>query len=280
MFVYRSRFLTRGEVWYDEEPGDTRVDWVYHRQRSSPLANCSCKDFYTLLIDLQKSPPALLAQMDERTARRITDAQEKDKLHCERFDSKDSRLIDAVEQMWNEFAIAQKTPLFEREWLDQFRLTGTLDIAAAKDQAGNVLTYHLVFLTPKRARQLVAISPYKAVPSVRWRDAVSRANCLVHWHNFLRFREQGISDFDFGGWYPGTSDIRLLGINRFKKSFGGVVVQQYDCEQPLSVKGRLLLATVRQLTRLRHTRQPASPPSEYKNESRKVEEHEVSPAVR
>jgi hypothetical protein len=31
MLVYKSRFLTRGEVWYDEEPDGVRVDWIYHR---------------------------------------------------------------------------------------------------------------------------------------------------------------------------------------------------------------------------------------------------------
>ncbi len=280
MFIYRSRFLTRGEVWYDEEPNGARVDWIYHRQRSSPLARSRCKEFWTVLLDLQKPPAELFADMEEKTARRITEAQEKDKLRCERCDAKDDKLIDDVEVMWNQFAVAQNTPLLERDWLEQIRQAGALDVAAAKDPAGNVLAYHLVFLTPKRARQLIAISPYKAVPSVAWRNAVSRANCLIHWHNFLAFREQGIGGFDWGGWYSGTSDIRLLGINRFKRSFGGRLVRDYDCEQPISVKGWVLLTAAQTLTRLRRGCALGRAGSESKQDARTPEEHKVSPAFR
>jgi hypothetical protein len=280
MFVYKSRFLTRGEVWYDEEPDGTRVDWLYHRQRSFPLAKYRCKEFHTVLIGLRKTPTELFAALDEKTAHRISEAQEKDRLRCERCDAKDTQLMDVVEGMWNQFAGAQNTPLLDRLWIDQIRKAGVLDLVAAKDPEGNVLAYHLVLLTPKRARQLIAISPYKAVPSVSWRNAVSRANCLIHWHNFLTFRERGINDFDFGGWYPGTSDIRLLGINRFKMSLGGCVVKEYDCEQPLTVKGWGILTTVKLLARLRGAGRPARPNSERKNDATQSAEPQISPAFR
>jgi hypothetical protein len=277
MFVYQSRFMTRGEAWYDEEPDGPRVDWILHRQRSSPLAKCRSKEIYTRLIPLQKTPVELLESMEERTARKITEALEKDKLQWEHFGPKDLRALNEAEAMWNQFAVAQKTALFERAWVDQMFAAGALDMAAAKDSAGNVLAYHLVFLTPKRARQLVAISPYKAVPSVAWRNVVSRANCLVHWNNFLAYRERGIPYFDFGGWHMGKSDIRLLGINAFKKSFGGSVVREYECEQPRTVKGWLLLTAAQLLARFRQTT-----PSDYgnQNNAKALEEPQVSPAFR
>lgn len=254
MFIYRSRFLTRGEVWFDDEPDGSQVDWIYHRQRSAPPPHSRWRHFYTVLIDLRKNPPELFAEMESKTARKITEAQEIDRLRCERCDAQDPRLITEVETMWNEFATADKTPRFERDWVDGIRRAGVLDVTAAKDQAGNVLAYHLVLLTPQRARQLIAISPRRAVPSVAWRNAVSRANCLIHWHNFQGFREQGISCFDFGGWHPGTTNIRLLGINRFKRSFGGRLVVEYDCEQPVTLKGRVVLAAAELLRWLKQAR--------------------------
>ena len=31
MYIYQSRYLTRAEVWYDDEPGDLgSVDWVFY----------------------------------------------------------------------------------------------------------------------------------------------------------------------------------------------------------------------------------------------------------
>jgi hypothetical protein len=258
MFIYRSRFLTRGEVWFDEEPAGAAVDWIYHRQRSSPLAHYRWQHFYTRLIDLRKGSGELLAEIEDKTRRKVTEAQAKDRLRCERSDARDPKLMDAVEQMWNEFARAQNTPLFERDWLDRMREAGRLDLTAAKNPQGQVLAYHLVFLTPARARQILAISPHRAVPDVAWRGAVSRANCFIHWQNFLAFKTQGIPCFDFGGWYTGSSNIQFLGINRFKKSFGGKVVLEYDCEQPLTVRGWILLTAAQILARIKQGRTPTS----------------------
>src|SRR6266404_4723483 len=120
MFVYKSRFLSRGEVWFDDQPDGTRVDWIYHRQRSSPLPNCKWKYFYTPLIDLQKTPAELFSELDDKTAYRIAEAREKDKLRCERLDSRDPKLMDELEEMWNQFAIAQNTCRFDRPWLERF----------------------------------------------------------------------------------------------------------------------------------------------------------------
>ncbi len=280
MFVYKSRFLTRGEVWFDEEPNGAPVDWIYYRQRSAPEARSRWKHFYTVLIDLRKPPAELLAQMEEKTARRIIEAQDQGRLRCERCDTKDAKLMDEVEEMWNRFAVAQKTRLLERHWLDRINEAGALDLVAAKDPEGNVRAYHLVLLTSRRARQLIAVSPYKAAPSVAWRNAVSRANCLVHWHNFLRFRETGIADFDFGGWYPGTTDIRLLGINRFKMSLGGRVVRQYDCERLVTAKGWVLLTAAQMLARFRQARPLAETDTEHQNNAKALEERQISPAFR
>jgi len=249
MFIYKSRFLTRGEVWFDDEPDGTRVDWVYHRERSNPLTNCRSKPFYTLLIDLRKTPEELFSEMGRNTARKITEAQEKDRLRWERCDARDVKTMHEVERMWNEFAAASKSPLFAREWMDQIGKAGNLDLSCAMDPTGKVLAYHLVFLTPKRARQLIAISPHRPVPDVAWRGAVSRANCFIHWKNFLTFKEQGVPYFDFGGLYLGKTDIRLLGINAFKKSFGGKVVREFECEEIRTVKGWLAHTAARILDR-------------------------------
>jgi hypothetical protein len=278
MFVYRGRFLTRGEVWFDDQPDGSQVDWIYHCQRSSPLANYRWKAFYTVLVDLRKSPADLFAAMDDKTARKITEAQEKDKLRCEHCDASDARIIAETEAMWNKFAAAQNTPRLDRPWLDQFRQAGVLDVVAARDSSGQVLVYHLVLLTRGRARQLIAISPHRTVPSIAWRHAVSRANCLIHWHNFQSFKEQGITHFDFGGWYPGTTDIQLLGINTFKKSFGGVVVREFDCEQPVTFKGRVALIFAHLWARLRETPPRVDIDSESGCNASEPPQHKVSPA--
>jgi hypothetical protein len=104
-------------------------------------------------------------------------------------------------------------------------------------------------ITLQRARQLIAISPYRPIPDVAWRNAVNRAHCFLHWKNFLRFKAQGIPVFDFGGWYTGTTNIQFLGMNQFKKGFGGQVVREFECEEIRTLKGWLALTGARILKR-------------------------------
>jgi hypothetical protein len=62
-----------------------------------------------------------------------------------------------------------------------------------------------------------------------------------------------VSTYDFGGWYPGSQNEALLNVNRFKESFGGELVVQYNCDVPLTPKGALALwlrAAARSVTKV------------------------------
>jgi hypothetical protein len=245
MLVYRSRLLTRGEVWFDQEPESVPVDWIFHRQRSSPVPKCRWKFFYTRLIDLSKSPDELLADMNEESVRKITVAREKDQTRWERCDSEARGVMDEVEAMWNRFAVAQRSAPLDRSRLDTMIAAGALDVNVAKDSRGEVLAYHLNFVTSRRVQQLIAVARFLPTPNAAMRNRINRANCLGHWSSFLDFKARGIRFFDFGGWYPGTTDIRLLGMNAFKRGFGGQVVREYDCEQILTLKGWVVITAAR-----------------------------------
>jgi lipid II:glycine glycyltransferase (peptidoglycan interpeptide bridge formation enzyme) len=57
----------------------------------------------------------------------------------------------------------------------------------------------------------------------------------------LRFKEMGVSRYDWGGLFQDESTPERAGINAFKKSFGGTVELTYECTVPLTVKGRMYL---------------------------------------
>jgi len=247
MLIYKSRFLTRGEVWFDDERDGTPVDWIYYRQRSLPVAQSSWKYFDTLLIDLAKSPAELRSEMDERTLQKIEEAEAKDQVRWECCEARESKRMDDIENLWNQFAAATKSPRLDRDWLDKTIEAGALVLSAVKDAEGNVLTYHLSYAGKRRAQDLIVVSRYNSVPNSALRKRINRANCFGHWKNMLTFKERGLRYFDFGGWYTGTTDMRLLGMNAFKKGFGGQVVREYHCEQILTLKGWLVLNAARVL---------------------------------
>jgi len=278
MLIYKSRFLTRGEVWFDDEPDGTPVDWIYYRQRSSPVAKGRWKYFYTRLIDLAKSPAELLSEMDEKTARKINEAQERDKMRCERCEPIDSRIMDEVEKMWNEHADARGSARLDRDWLKKIIEAGTLELSAAREPGGKVLVYHLNYVGKNRAQALIMVSHYRSSPNPAVRNTINRANCLGYWNSLLRLKARGLRYFDLGGWYPGTTDMLLLGLNAFKKGFGGQVVREYECEQILTMKGWVVLTIVKMLNKVERSR-PLSPVvSEGKANARSAIENKISPA--
>src|SRR5437667_6104912 len=252
MITYKSRFLTRAEVWFDNEPPDTAkpVDWILYHQRSRPIPGAKSRSFYTLLIDLSQSQEQLLAQLSEDTAYKIRRARERDKIICECCDTRDRAVINRFEQMYKAFAAMKRLPTLNRARLQSLAAAGVLDMSVAKDAQGNVLVYHANYRDSCRATQLELPSLYRALSHSAARNFSGRANRYLTWNDILRYKEQGLKSFDFGGWHLG-SDPEMLNINDFKRGFGGKVVREYQCEQILTLKGRFVLYAAKLLSQVK-----------------------------
>jgi hypothetical protein len=249
MIVHRSRFLTQGEVWFDEEPGNiASVDWVLYYRRSQPLPRAKWSYTYTSAIDLSRSVEQLKAQLNTDTAYKIRRAGERDKIRCECCDVTDPEILNQFEVMYNAFATLKGLLPLERERIISMAAAGRLDMSVAKDPAGNVLVYHGNYRVPHRATSLYTVSLYRAVPDGALRNLISRANRLLVWSDLMRYKSEGLKCFDFGGWHTGT-DLERLKINRFKEGFGGEVIREYDCEQIVSLKGWVILKVAALLDR-------------------------------
>lgn len=242
MITYKSRFLRRGEVWFDDEPTDNGrpVDWILYNLRSRPIAGGQSRSFYTLVIDLTQSEEQLRAQLSDDTAYKIRRSRDRDKIVCERYDPRDPSVLDRFEQMYTAFAAMKKMPALNRARLENLAAAGVLDLSAAKDPQGNILVYHANYCDGRRATQLELPSLYRALPQSAARNFSGRANRYLTWSNILRYKAQGLKLFDFGGWHLGT-DPDMLSINDFKRGFGGQVAREYQCEQILTLRGRVVL---------------------------------------
>ena len=248
MIVYSSRFLTRGEVWFDNEPDDAQsVDWIIYHQRSRPVPRAKWRYFYTSIIDLTQSREQLVAQLNQDTAYKIRRARDRDKILCEGCDPRDPAIISLFEQMYNQFAAMKGLYRLDRARMESMAAAGVLDLSVAKDPRGNALVYHANYRDRCRATDLELPSLYRKLSDSASRNAIGRANRYLIWSDMLRYKEQGLKYFDFGGWYPGTADPALLKINEFKRGFGGQVVRTYQCEQILTPKGWLVLRVARLL---------------------------------
>jgi hypothetical protein len=241
MYIYKSRYLTRGELWYDNEPGDTRsVDWIHYQQRSSPFPGARWKYFYNYVVDLTQSVEQLLKRLNEDTAYKIRRARDRDKIVCEVCDSRDPAVLDRFEVMYNQFAAAKGLSPLDRARMNAMAAAGALDLSVAKDPESNVLVYHANHRDQHRATELYLPSLYRNVSESATRNLIGRANRYLTWSDILRYKEQGLKCFDFGGWYPGR-DPGMLKINEFKRGFGGEVTREYECDLILTLKGWVVL---------------------------------------
>lgn len=254
MVVSKSRFLRRGEVWFNNEPGHVRVDWILYLQRSSAVPGSRWKHCRTLLIDITQKPAELLRQMTKDAVYEIRRAQEKDQTTCECCDVTDGSVIDDFQTMYNRFAAHKGLAPLDRGRVQSMAEAGVLDLSVARDPAGKPLTYHAHYRDGHRASELFSVSLYRELTDSAARAAMTRANRYLVWCDMLRFREQDLKYFDFGGWFYGKLTPEMVNINQFKAKFGGEVVCEYQCEQIRTLKGWVVLNGARLLKQIRNAK--------------------------
>ncbi len=255
MLVYRSRFLSRGEVWFEDPPGDVPVDWILYRNRLEPVPGARWRYFHNYLLDLTKSEDRLVASLDSKTAHKIQAAEEKDGMSCDWLVVRDESQLDPLEQLWNPTLEAQRRwGALNRPWMRPMIAAGALELASVRDRGGKLLAVAGCYRNARRMQQLLIVSPPRATTGPAGRAQTNRASTLLIWRTALRARQQGLCCFDFGGWYPGNEDIQYLGANAFKKGFGGEIVREYECEQILTLKALVVLTAAQLLERAREFR--------------------------
>ena len=247
MYTWKSRFLTRGEVWFDGDRDNTRlVDCIRYQQRSQPVPGARSKLFDTYFIDLSQPAEQLQANLNTDTAYKIRRARERDKIVCECCDARDPDVLGRFEEMYNAFAATKGLPALDRPRINAMANAGVLDLSVAKDSNGRALVYHANYRNRTRARELFLPSLFRQLSDSAARNMIGRANRYLTWSDVLRYKHDGLRLFDFGGWYSGN-DPAMLKINDFKKGFGGQVLREYECEQILTLKGWLAFKVARLL---------------------------------
>lgn len=64
-------------------------------------------------------------------------------------------------------------------------------------------------------------------------NMIARSNKYLHYLDIKKFKAEGIETYDWGGIALGSDDKSLQGINRFKESFGGELIEQVSLYSPL-----------------------------------------------
>lgn len=242
MIVYRDKGLRVGAVLLDEEPESVKVDRQIFLYRTEPLEGANCEERHTLFLDLRKSSDELLAGFDKTTAYEVRRARDKDGVVCESLDPSDERSLDAFGDFFEKFSAAMDYPRWGpagKRWLTLLAQNRKMSLTVAKNAVGEVLAYHVYYHGRKCVRLLHACSLHKLVGNTQERALIGRANRFLFWFDILRFKEEGRTICDFGGWWAFDDDPQRLRVNRFKEGFGGEVVRTYICTRGCTLRGRL-----------------------------------------
>jgi hypothetical protein len=241
VIVYSKKLIRIVEAWNGEQPSLEGVDLVRCFQRASPSGNKGCREFHTILLDLTKEPDQLMAKIKKETRYEIRRAAVKDQLTYRWMNAKDQTAFESFCDYYDEFALQKGLAGIQRRWLSLMAQTSALHLSRIEDNRGATLVWHSYYCSGGRATLLYSISLYRSSKSSEFRNSVGRANRFHHWRDILRFKAEGASIYDFGGWYEGDRDRAKLNINRFKEEFGGEIVKNFICEHGVTIKGRLFI---------------------------------------
>jgi hypothetical protein len=230
------------ETWFDDPPVLDGCDVWFCHQRSAPVSAGGWQYFYTLQVDLTLPLEQLLARMRKNTAREIRQAGERDGLTCGFLPEPTWEQVEGLAAFYDENPHTPGQAPWDRARLRELHGAGLLHVAEARDRDGRVLARHALLGHRRQGIvEAMALTILQAHGDAALTQAVGRANRWLFFQVFRFYQEQGYRIYDFGGWYAGVDDEKRLKINMFKEGFRGRILFGYDCEEPLTWRGRLFL---------------------------------------
>lgn len=177
------------------------------------------QDFHTMLVDLRVTPEEQLARFQPRTRSVVRKGERLGIVSQLEFD------YDGFLKIYNRFA--KRRGLAQ---LGQHHVLAspskTVITKAVLDGRAMVMRGYLVDRETGRVRNLVNCSIEHDTADKEMPRLVGIAHRFLIFADMVRFGAEGHIFYDFGGYAKGTSDPKLMNINRFKDCFGGRVVSE------------------------------------------------------
>jgi hypothetical protein len=238
--VISSRLSIRiADFFFYEEDCPVDVDIRRFTQLSAPKDGLVCTPFSTIIIDVSQEPRVLLSKMKRDTRYDIRRATEREGFLYDYWSEPSAQVITEFADFYDQFAAQTNRLKLPRARFSDLARASVLDISRISSPEGEPLIWHSHYHAGDRARLLESASLYRKTADSTHRTYVGRANRYHHWRDMLRLKELGCTTYDFGGWYAGKEDVHKLRINAFKEEFGGTVVQNFNCLEAVTLKGKI-----------------------------------------
>lgn len=238
------------DTYYAESisAGCSGEDVIYFNQCREAYGSDSV--FHTLHIDLTLSEEALLKAFDRRTRTDIRKVRDTGMI-VTHFDTVISdEMVKEFQTYYNSFANTKGISPVNLELVNAARKNNNICITKAcygKSCEGvtcceeDILCMHMYLIDENRSRVLYSASSRFDFDRETDKHFVARGNRLLHFDDMMSLKEHGISIYDFGGLFLDDEEPSHQGIDRFKKGFGGEIVDEYSYPYPVTTKGKLYL---------------------------------------
>ena len=177
-------------------------------------------NFKTILIDLSQDTPNIFSQFNAATRNKIRKAEGRE------IEASEVENVTEFVNFYNEFAKSKKRETISQTPLDNIRA----DLVIRQARIGsNILVMHSYILDREigYARLLHSASLFRLYEDSSLRNAISAANCFLHFSDISYFKDRKFKFYDLGGVpYAGSKDAAAIQIAQFKRGFGGVEVEQ------------------------------------------------------
>ncbi len=238
MIEIRRKWIVRRELWFDEPWKRPGADLIVFYHWSDPPNPRAAREVCSLEIDLAQDESGIWKGFTS-TTRNLINRGTREGLSFQAWTAPEPAVLDEFFAFRRQFASERGMSAADPVWMHAYAAQDGLILTRSCAPDGKPLVWHSYSRAPGWVRLLHSVSVSDSGPEERkW---VGWANRYLHWMDLLEFRKLGIGRYDFGGWYAGTDDEKLLRINAFKEQFGGAKTKRYHSMLPGSAKGRLYL---------------------------------------
>ena len=231
--------IVRRELWFDEPWQRDGADLLVFYHWSQPVNPRASVEVCSLEVDLLRKPEELWKCVNSTTRNSVNRAKAEGLSH-QVWANPPRDVLDEFFEFKRRFDAGRGMESADPVWMYAYAEQGALILSRACTSDGMPLVWHSYARTPGWVRLLHSAS-LLAEADRNHRELISRANRYLHWRDMLECRELGSRRMDFGGWYNGTADEKLLRINAFKEQFGGAKNLRYHSMLPASTWGYLFL---------------------------------------
>jgi hypothetical protein len=248
--IVRSKYgIPINEVFFCADPltveGDAPIQFFV--QARTPVDGFD--QFKTPIINLKSDSGVLFSSLSSSTRYKIRRAEREGYIPSIAGEPTDAD-IQTFCGFFDPFAASKNLSPANRAKLKALRRKSNLILSSVHDKTGQPVAMHAYVADNEleRARLLYSASHFRTSSNSEERNAIGRANRLLHWHEIETLGRAGYSTYDLGGIPIKDSDPEKNAIARFKNEFGGTHLIEFNgivCRNSLLRNGLSLLRRMR-----------------------------------